>query len=274
MAWAGVVEAEIMSGFRGEIPNITLSALLDRYEREVSTGKKGEKWERVRLAGFRRDRIALVKLRQLDTPHVADWQQRRLQAVSGASVRRERNLLNNVFEIARKEWKWLSKNPFLGVRRPKDGRARERLATQDELDRLLEVASPAMKRVIVVAVETGMRAGEIAGLSGENIVGRVAILRDTKNGTSREVPLSSVAVQALAEPHGLTAGSISSLWARCCVSARISGLTFHDLRHLAITRLARKLNVLELAKMVGHKDLRMLQRYYNESAETLAEKLD
>jgi hypothetical protein len=122
-AWAGQVEAEIMAGVRGEIPNLTVGALLERYEREVSAHKKGRRWETVRLTAIQRDdRLALVKLRSLDTPHVAEWQQRRLKAVSSASVRRERNLLNNVFEIARKEWKWLGKNPFEGVADRRTGR--------------------------------------------------------------------------------------------------------------------------------------------------------
>lgn len=269
-AWAGQQEAEIMAGDRGEIPNLTVAALLQRYAKEVSRGKKGERWEVIRLTALERDRIALVRLKALDAPHASDWQQRRLQAVSAASVRRERNLLNNVFEIARKEWRWLKKNPFEGVRRPKDGKARDRIATQEELDKLLGMASPAMRRAIVGAVETGMRAGELA--SNPEIRGRVAYLLDTKNGTAREVPLSEKAVECF--PVGLSAGSISELFARLCEQAGVEGLTFHDLRRTAIVRLAQKLTPMELAKMVGHKDLRMtLNVYYKQDAEAVAAKL-
>jgi integrase len=186
-------------------------------------------------------------------------------------VRRERNLLNNVFEIARKEWRWLTKNPFVGVRRPKDGRARTRLATDAEIDKLLALASPSMRRVIVFALETGMRAGEIA--SQPQIQGSVAYLLDSKNGDAREVPLSSKAIEAWGDGIHLTAGSISSLFARLCKDAGIKGLTFHDLRGAAITRLARKLDALQLAKMIGHKNPKMLLIYYRETAADIAKQL-
>lgn len=272
VAWAGRQEAEIMAGDRGEVPNLTVKALFERYRLEVSPAKKGARWEIIRLQGMERDRLAQVRLRQLDAPHVADWQQRRLKAVSSASVRRERNLLNNAFEIARKEWRWLSANPFSGVRRPKDGKARTRIATEAEIAKLTKLASPALARAITMALETGMRAGEIASLT--EVRGKVAYLTDTKNGEARQVPLSSLAVEVWQEGIGLSAGSISGLFARLCVEAEIEGLTFHDLRATAITRLARKLDALQLAKMIGHKNPKMLMVYYRETAADIAERLD
>lgn len=273
VAWAGQVESEIMAGVRGEIPDLAVSDLLKRYANEVSTGKKGHRWEVIRLDLLGRDRIAKVRLRQLDSPHVADWQQRRLQAVKSASVRRERNLLNNVFEIARKEWRWLRKNPFEGVRRPKDGRARNRLASDSEIAWLTENAGESLRRAIVAALETGMRASEIA--SQPEINGEVAKLVDSKNGDEREVPLSTKAREALLGGIPLTAGSISTEFRELCKNGKIKGLTFHDLRRTAIVKLAAKLNPMELAKMVGHRDLRMtLNVYYKIDAQELAKKLE
>jgi integrase len=270
VAWAGTREAEIMAGVRGDIPNLTVKALLDRYKREVSKDKKGRRWEEIRLDALQRDRLASVRLRQLDTPHVSEWQQRRLEAVSGASVRRERNLLNNVFEIARKEWKWLAKNPFEGVRRPKDGKARKRIASQAEIAKLT-AADGTMSRVIHWALETGMRAGEIA--QPPEVAGRVATLRDSKNGEEREVPLSDKALEVWQGGFGMTAGSISTLFARRCDALGIKGLTFHDLRATAATRLSKKLNPLQLAKMFGWKDLKQAMTYYREATEDVAKLL-
>lgn len=270
-AWAARREAEISGGRRGEIPNLTVAAILERYSREVSKGKKGERWERIRLEALGRDRLAQVRLRDLDSPHVAEWQERRLRAVSGASVRRERNLLNNAFEIARKEWRWLRNNPFVGVRRPKDSRPRDRVASEAEIKKLTGAASEGLRRAIVIALETGMRAGEIPKA---HVKGRVAFLADTKNGRFREVPLSKLAVENFGGGINLTAGSISSLFARLCKEQAVEGLTFHDLRRTAIVRLAKKLDPLELAKMVGHRDLRMtLNVYYQQDAEETAAKL-
>lgn len=269
IAWAGRREAEIMGGTRGEIPNLTVLALFHRYEKEVSEHKKGKRWEVIRLTALGRDRLASVRLRELDSPHVSEWQERRLKAIKAASVRRERNLLNNVLEIARKEWKWLRANPFVGVRRPKDGKPRKRIATAGEVARLT-AQKDALARAIVVTLETGMRAGEIPRAE---ITGRVAFLADTKNGEVREVPLSGKAIEALNGGVGLTAGSISALFARRCDELHIKGLTFHDLRATAATRLAKVLNPLQLARMFGWRDLKQAMTYYRESTDDIAKLL-
>lgn len=268
VAWAGQREAEIMAGVRGEIPNLTVQALLDRYL-PVSAKKKGARWEAIRLKAIGRDRIAQVRLRALDTPHVEAWQERRLSAVSEASVRRERNLLNNVFNTGIR-WRWLKSNPFQGVPRPQDGRHRHRIASAAEQKKLVKGAD-SLSRAIVIALESGMRASEIA--SNPQIGGKVAKLVDSKNGEEREVPLSDAALKAWAEPIALTPGSISALFARRCAALKIEGLTFHDLRHTAATRIARKLTLLELCKMFGWKDPRHALRYYNEAAAEIAKKL-
>jgi integrase len=271
VAWAGRQEAEIMAGERGEVPNLTVSVLLNRYIEEVAEHKKGAKWEKVRLQAMGRDRIASVRLRTLDAPHVADWQKRRLEAVSGASVRRERNLLNHVFQIARKEWRWLTRNPFDGVRRPKDSKPRDRIASDKEIEVLTD-GTDELSRIVVFALETGMRASEIA--SNPKVRGKVAFLLDSKTGEGRPVPLSAKAIEAYGEGFTLTAGSISTLFARRCKNREIEGLTFHDLRHTAATRLSKILDVWELAKMFGWKDLKIpLNTYYKSDPEETAKKL-
>lgn len=271
--WATRREAEIMGGQRGEIPNLTVAALLERYEREVSVHKKGRRWESIRLRLLGRDRLAQVRLKSLDTPHASDWQQRRLQDVSSASVRRERNLLNNVFNVAVWEWKWLRRNPFgengRALRRPKDSKPRDRVATLEEQAILLKEASQSLGRAIMVALETGMRCGEIPSAKVRGNVARV----DGKTG-ERDVPLSAKAKQALEEGIGLTAGSISELFGRLVEDLKISDLTFHDLKHTAMTRLSKKLDPWELAKMTGNKDMNLLLRvYYKHDPEETAKKL-
>jgi integrase len=276
VAWAGRREAEIMAGVRGDIPNFSVSALLERYEADVTPAKKGKRWESIRLQALRRDPLAAVRLRQLDTPHVSEWQKRRLKAVSGASVRRERNLLNAVFNTAVIEWKWLHRNPFgergRAVRRPKDSKPRNRVASAEEQAKLLERSSPSMRRAITIALETAMRCKEIA--SNPPIKGRVAYLEDSKTGEGRAVPLSPKALEAWKVPIDITAGSISSLFARLCDDCEIKGLTFHDLKHTAMTRLSKRLDPWELAKMTGNKDMNLLLKvYYHHDPEKTADKL-
>lgn len=272
VAWAGRIEGEVMAGVRGEIPNLTVSDLLDKYLKEVTPDKKGSRWESIRIALIQRDRLAQVRLRVLDTPHVSDWQQRRSRHVSGPSVRRERNILSNMFNIAVNEWRWLQRNPFKGVRRPKSGKPRDRVATDHEIKALLAAGSSNLGRAIVAALETGMRASEIA--TNPKVQGNVARLLDGKNGEGRSVPLSDRAKQVIQEGIALTAGSISAEFASLCKTAGITGLTFHDLRHTAATRLAKKLDVWELCKMFGWKDPKMcLNTYYKHDPEETAKKL-
>ncbi len=127
-----------------------------------------------------------------------------------------------------------------------------------------------------------MRAGEIVGLEWDRIDldGQSCRLPLTKNGTAREVPLSKEAVRLLmelpkADPvFGLNSRQLDAMWRKIRDAAKVENLTFHDSRHVAITRLARKIDVLDLARIVGHKDLRMLLSYYNASASDIAKLLD
>lgn len=280
VAWAGRMEAEIMAGVRGEIPNLTFSDLLTRYDREVSAHKKGARWESVRIRmitgdperGTKPDPLALEKLRTLSSVQVAAWRDRRLQAVSAPSVRREWNLLSHACNIAIREWKWLAHNPFKEVRRPKSNRPRDRLFTAAELAKLEKRATTPMRqeayRAVLFAIETGMRASEIC--SNPPINGRVCRLEDTKNGTRRDVPLSERAIELYGEGFHIASGTLDTLFRLMRKEAKIADLHFHDTRHTACTRLSKKLNMLQLQRMLGIKDPRILAVYFNESADDIA----
>lgn len=138
------------------------------------------------------------------------------------------------------------------------------------------------------AIETAMRTGEIAELLWGNadLNKRTAYLPTSKNNTARKVPLSSKAIKILKELEtlktqlgdvkcfNLTSDQISSNFAKNKRRARLHNLNFHDTRHEACTRLARKLSPHELARMLGHKNLSKTMVYYNETAENIALKLD
>ena len=130
-----------------------------------------------------------------------------------------------------------------------------------------------------------MRQGELIRLCWEHIDlnRRTAHLPDTKNGEARTVPLSTTAIRVLrALPRSLhgqafsgsTTEAIKRAYIRAVRRAGIEDLRFHDLRHEATTRLFEKgLNIMEVASITGHKDLRMLRRYTHLKAEDLARKL-
>lgn len=263
--------------------------MLERYAREVSNFKRGARWEIIRIAKLRRDEIASVRLGEIKPAHFAAWRDKRLGEVAPASVIREMQLMSSALNTARKEWGLIATNPLSDVRKPRKPPPRDRLPTQGELDRLLHSAGDDLDKMtaqafhaFLFAIETAMRAGEICGLEWDRVDldRRVARLLHTKNGRARDVPLSTGAVRLLralprADPvFGMQPRQLDVLWRKLRDRAGVEGLTFHDSRHSAITQLARKLDVLALARMVGHTDLRQLTTYYNESAENLAKRLD
>jgi integrase len=265
----------------------TCADAFDRYEREVSPGKKGHRWEALRLRSFSASALGKVLMRDVDSSHVAAWRDERMKKVQGSTVQREMNLLSNVFVVARKEWKWISSSPTTDVRRPKENNARFRRITAEEVKLICDAlgwkeAAPTTKKqsvaaVFLFALETAMRAGEICRLARGDVTGRVAKVRESKNGEPRDVPLSARALELWAmcpDGFGINTASLDALFRKTRDNeTMIEGLTFHDTRHEAITRLAKKLHVLDLARMVGHKNLKLLLVYYNESMEDIAGKL-
>lgn len=286
-AWALQREAEL-GGER--LPDKTVGDALRRYGREVSPKHKGERWELARLGLLERDPLASVRLPVLRAAHVADWRERRLQAVSGASVARELTLLRCVFEEARREWGWLHTNPAKDVKRPPQPPPRRRRIAQDEIDRVVlacgvthlesDTASQRVGLSFLFAIETAMRAGEILGLTWADVREKSVRLPRTKNGDEREVPLSRRAREILAalpkdRPtcFDLDPQTRDVLWRRARDAAGLGDLHYHDSRAEAIWRLSKKLDVMELARVIGHRDLRSLLLYYQTSADDLADRL-
>ncbi len=295
--WATRTEAELTErhgkGDFADGAGRTMATLFDRYLDEVTPTKRGAHWEALRIGAFKRDALAKVELATVAPPDIAAWRDRRLTKVSSATVLREMNVMTAICNRAVKEWQWLATNPCTGVFRPKDSPARERLITDAEIAAVAHVcewevdgshlAVTALQRVaaaFLFAIETAMRAGEICGLHSGDIRGNVARLDKTKNGYGRDVPLSPAALAILARLpatkgplFGLTAATLDTLWRKARDMANIEGLHFHDARHTAVTRLARKIDVLDLARATGHRDLRMLQRYYHRDAASVANQL-
>ena len=292
--WARDVEAEMDRGIyvdRTEAERTSLKEALERYEREVTPKKKGASQERHRIAKWLRDPLALRPLASLRGADMATWRDRQLEAgASPTTVRNDLALISHLFTIASKEWRLESlANPVRKITIPSPARARDRRLVGDEekrlLDALANVGSSWMKPLAQVALETGMRQGELLALTWANVdlKRRVARLEDTKNGEARDVPLSSVAVQVLeALPHyvdgrvfPLTKDQVTYFFTRATTATKIADLRFHDLRHEATSRLFEKgLNPMEAAAVTGHKTLHMLKRYTHLRAEDLAAKLN
>lgn len=134
-------------------------------------------------------------------------------------------------------------------------------------------------RLFLFAIETAIRAGEIASLNINTVFldKRVSELPMTKNGTKRRVPLPSRAIETLKQvdyDFNLNTAQIDSNFRKYRKTAGITDLHFHDTRHQAITDLASKITVLNLARITGITDLKVLMIYYNQTAEEIAKLLD
>lgn len=279
--WASRKEYEILNGSKVSA-KMKLRDLFERYAREVSSKKRGYKWEALRLNRWGQSELGDKSLSELSPADFAAWRDARLQKVAPSTVRREMTLMGSVFSVARREWGLMGGSPLADVRKPQEAAPRDRLPTSAELERLelsagndLSNATARAFHAFLFAGETAMRAGEIIGMKWEHIdlERRVVELPMTKNGTSRQVPLSRRAVEMLEvlpefDPvFGLDSRQLDVLWRKVRDRAAVEGLTFHDSRHWAITLLAKKLDVMDLARMVGHRNVNQLLTYYNESAE-------
>ncbi|NSX15589.1 site-specific integrase [Cupriavidus taiwanensis] len=303
VAWATAEEAKIMAG--KVTADHTVAELLRRYVTMVSPKKanRNTKFEYNRVEALIRDypELAAKKLSDVRAADWAAWRDDRLngngerKAVAGSTVSRDLNLFSAAFMTAKREWGWIHESPISGVSRPRDPQPRSRRPEQDEIDRIClalgyttdeppETATARCGAAYLFAIETAMRAGEIVGLRPQDIhkEKRYAHLPRTKNGSARSVPLSSRALAIIEqlEPlghdplFGLTSSQLDALFRKGRDRAGVEGLTFHDSRREGLTRLAKIFNVMELAKISGHRDLRILQNvYYAPTAEDLAERL-
>ncbi|WAT32169.1 site-specific integrase [Pseudomonas sp. GXZC] len=277
---------------------MTMAQALDHYKTRVSILKKGYAQECYRVEQLSRSFLGPMNARAVTSVDIATYRDERLlqknqktgKLLSPATVRLEMSLLSNLFELGRIEWGICDDNPVLKVRKPKSPPGRERRLTAREERLILRYAhnhgNDSLYSIIVVALETAMRQGEILGLRWENInlKARVAHLPDTKNGTRRDVPLSLKARDAIIRMGVENTGQVfkygsqglKSTWRVMLQRLAIVDLHFHDLRHEAISRLFElgTLDMMEVAAISGHKSLSMLKRYTHLKAQRLVKKLE
>ncbi len=198
--WAARREYLILDEAEAPVDHGDFGALLQRYADEVSVKKRGARWEHVRIQALRRDELAKVRLADLSASHFAAWRDRHLREVAAESVIWEMQLMSSALNTARREWGIVASNPLSDVRKPAKPQPRDRLVTAEELERLGHAAGDDLGHAVArayhafrFALETGMRAGEIVGLTWERIdvKRRVVHLTHTKNGRARDVPLST-----------------------------------------------------------------------------------
>jgi integrase len=287
-SWAAARETAIRA-LASNPGNHTMADALARYAAEVSPGKRGARWELVRLAYFPRQAEfpASLRLADIDARHLSAWRDARLREVSAGAVLREFALLSSVFEVARREWRWIDRNPLADVRRPRAPDHRSVLITWRQIRAMLREldhcsgpcrsARQAVARAFLLALRSGMRAGELCGLTWDRVHADYVELPVTKT-TPRDVPLSPAARRVIESMRGwdsvsvfgMAPQSLDMLFRRARLSAGMNGFTFHDSRHVAATMLSRRLDVLTLCKVFGWRNTSQALTYYNPSAADIA----
>jgi integrase len=290
--WARDKERQID---RAELPTtirdfkgMTVADLLRRYEQEVTPRKRGAKFEQSRLRQLLSHSIASTSLHNLSGASVSYYRDDRLKVVKPASVRRELTVLRHVFEVARTEWGMpIRANPVHQIKLPNDSKPRERRLEEGD-DALLADAINSnsawyLRPLIALAIETGMRRGELLSIRWKDVdqTARTIRILKTKNGHPRTIPLTPKAVEILSSldrkderVFPVTPNAVRLAWERLRRRAGLEDLRLHDLRHEAVSRFFEYgLTVPEVALISGHRDPRMLSRYTHLRPEKVAEKL-
>ncbi len=289
--WARSIEIEIDRGTyinKSYAEKTQFKEILQKYLDEVAPQMRSADTQAIRVRKLMKHPIAEVNMAKMSPKHMADYRDERLKVIKPNTVIRELAVMSSVINHARREWGLNISNPVTMIKKPSSTQGRDRILNNEELGRLffeLEKISPWYKPLIEFALETAMRRGELMSLLWANInfEKSVAFLPLTKNGDSRYVPLSNKAIRILkslprdieGRVFPLNKGTVSILFLRVARRAKVEDVHFHDLRHMAITRLASIFsNPIEIAAISGHKSLSMLKRYTHLKAEDLVYKLN
>lgn len=301
-AWALDIEAKILRGeYHSQIPKITFSDLLNKYLTEVSPTKRSYREEAYRLIRLMSMPIGKVRLPDLEERHFIEWRDARLAQVSHASVLREWNTLSHVLTVAVNDWKFLKEHFLKNLKKPSPPKERNRRYSDFEIEALttaggfdfayapLTVQSRTAAAMLF-AIETAMRAGEIcrAKWSDLNENTRILHIPLTKNGHPRDVPLSGRAMEIVENLKRIKSDDeelifqikTASLDANFRKIKERAGLAdadlhFHDTRREALSRLSQKVDVMTLAKISGHRDIKiLLNTYYAPKMEQVVHLLD
>jgi integrase len=283
----------------------TLAELVDRYiESILPTKPKNARNVKQHLLWWKQE-LGHCLLSDIKPSHIAQKRDELLsqntfykKPRSSTTVVRYIASLSHAFAIAIKEWEWIIENPIQKINKPRLPQGRIRFLDESEIKHLLntckESGSSYLFPIVVMALSTGMRKGEILSLRWNNIdldKGAI-ILQKTKNGERRLIPLVGLALNLLKNMHAKQLSElifpsttnlnfpidIRSAWEKTLKKALINDFKFHDLRHTAASYLAmNQVNLLEIGTFLGHKTVQMTKRYShlsNSHLIAIAQKLD
>jgi len=314
--WAAQQEAAIIQDAQ-TAPGVknTLRDALEKYRDLPNNTNAGARWERIRIDAFLEHKEWLPldeKIGSVKPEHFEAFMRERAKTVKDGTILRELGILSSMLEEARYKWKWIKENPLRDAKKPAEPAHRERLISRTEIKKMLRGFGyhPGAKKVttltesigvcFLLALRTGMRAGDLTGLTWNNVHPRHVKIEIDKVGrkkkTGRDVPLSKKAVRIILKMKGFDAKSVFCLTPQT-LDARFRAVrenqkltirdakgeidkaktfTFHDSRHTAATwiGLKGKITTMQMCAMFGWTDPKMALKYFNPSAANIAELLD
>lgn len=278
----------------------TFNELADRYIKAILPNKKTACSQEAQLNWWK-SQIGEKLLADISPSLISQYKEKLLsentfkgKIRSPSTVVRYLAILSHVFTIASKEWGWLTDNPVRLISKPREPKGRVRFLSDEERQNLLsachESKNSYLHTIVILALSTGMRLGEIVNLTWDNVDfdHQRIILEETKNGERRQVPLAGKAlelIKKLKEKHFLCTKllfpskpylkqpvDIRSAWDFAIKKAGIKNFRFHDLRHSCASYLAMNgSSIVEIAAVLGHKTLQMAKRYTHLSDNHLSE---
>jgi integrase len=220
---------------------------------------------------------------------------RRLEGATPATINRELALMKHAYSIAIREWEWIQENPVKKVNMEKENNKRDRWLLPDEEKKLLEASPEWLKEIIIFALNTGMRLGEILSLRWNSVDMKrktVVVLR-SKNNEKRTIPLNEKALGVLKKrlEHSQLAkvdlvfysnsykeydySNLEKAFRKAVKKAEIKDFRFHDLRHCFATKLIQSgVDLYKVQLLLGHKTPLMTQRYAHHYPESLREAVE
>ena len=311
LRWAQEMEREFFLNYSTDLALnskivLTVDEALTRYMNEVSLHKKTAKKECQRIKYYKNN-LPFVDwpLVNYKPEFLKQWEHsvmnRSIRPLSASSVLRDYSTLSAFFNWCRLDKGWIDFNPVQNIRKPKKPEHRDRRTEIEELQGILSalkyvpgtVPTTKMQEVgliWLIAMATGMRSGEIVNRPVNEVFinKRYIYLPDTKNGTSRKIPLDDFALQlwSLAlkidrknSPKVFTVsdGSRDTLFRKAKKTAGLehADLTFHDSRHEAASLMAKRIkNALTLCKIFGWKDPKNALIYYNPTNDEILEEMN
>ncbi|MCH7951010.1 MAG: tyrosine-type recombinase/integrase [Candidatus Dadabacteria bacterium] len=271
--------------FDARIP--TLGEFAEEYNKYVRDVKKKRSWSRDRellsnLCKYFGDK----RLSEITPKDIEDYKRMRLKEVKPATINRALSCLKHLFNLAKRWKKYFGDNPVSQVEFFEENNKLERVLTLEEEEKLLACSAPHLRPIILCALNTGMRKGEILNLKWSNIDMENNLITieatNTKSKKPKRIYVNSTLRGILLEQRLKNAGGSEHVflgangepikWLRtafenACRRANIINLRFHDLRHTAATRMVESgANIVAVSRILGHSTLSMTMRYAHPDA--------